>query len=82
MPPRDVVDPFHRQLYNRISDDLQQRSDAIAGGSASVSAEDKKTVAEKYAAQVSYILALRNVLELCEDISGEMMGARPGPGDD
>lgn len=72
--PLDIVDPFHRALHKRLSEEMAQRIEAVAGGSASVLAEDTKTVAEKYAAQVAYIMALRDVLEVCEELGSDLYG--------
>jgi len=50
----------------------------LASGSARSIQGADGTVAEKYAAQVSYIQALNDVLEKCKEIELEQYGARPG----
>lgn len=72
----ELIDPFHRSLHERLIDNLSNRINQLADGSASQSKEGVSTVAEKYAAQVSYIKALRDVLALCEELERERYGVR------
>jgi len=62
----NIIDPFYRELYARISAQLGQRADQLVEGQAKGNSVGE--TAEKYAAQVSYIKALRDVIEMCGDI--------------
>lgn len=73
----DLIDPFHRALEARISEDRTNRILALASGSAKVHGPGE-TVAERYAAAVSYIHALEEVLKLCMELERERYGERPG----
>lgn len=72
----DLIDPFHRALYSKLAEMLEQRIVRLSEGSAAQNDSDTKSVAEKYAAQVSYIRALRDVLEICEGLEQDRYGAR------
>lgn len=73
----NLIDPFHRSLYAVLSEDIDRRMIELASGSATSIQGAAETVAEKYAAQVSYIRALNDVLEKCKEIELEQYGARP-----
>ena len=73
----DLIDPFHRNLYAVLSEDIDRRMIELASGSATSIQGAAETVAEKYAAQVSYIRALNDVLDKCKEIELEQYGARP-----
>ena len=77
----DLVDPFHRQLYGVISEDIARRVSRLATGSASAIIDGVTTVAENYAAQVSYIQALNDILAKCQEIEVERYGGRRGADD-
>lgn len=62
----NIVDPFYRELHYRMSAQLDQRIEQLAAGHAKGDAVSG--TAEKYAGQVSYIKALRDVLEICGEI--------------
>lgn len=76
--PDVIRDPFHRALASLIAERLEERKEALAGGGASLITEDVVSVSEKYAAAVSYIQALRDVLGLCQQIESnqDAMGPR------
>lgn len=71
----DIIDPFHRKLYNEVMLVVSERVAQLAGGAAA--SNPSITVAESYAAQVSYIKALNDVLNKCHEIEVEQYGARP-----
>lgn len=71
MTAPDLQDPFHRILHVRLAEDLEKRKDALSKGSAARITEDTQSVPEKYAAQVAYIKALQDVLDLCEELEQE-----------
>lgn len=75
--PATILDPFHRVLAATINEEIASRAEALANGSASRVTEDVVSVAEKYAAAVSYIKALRNVLEMCQQIESEQNSLQP-----
>lgn len=84
MTAPDLMDPFHRELYKRLVEEINDATVSLAGGSAAQVLGDTITVAEKYAAQVSKITTYRKVLEICEDLEQERYGGRPKapePGD-
>lgn len=74
----DLIDPFHRALEAKLREELDTRITALARGSANAYVSDTQTVAERYAAAVSYILALEEVLKVCMDLERERYGDRPG----
>lgn len=78
MSTPNIIDPFHRNLYRVLSEDIDRRMVELASGSAASIQGAAETVAEKYAGQVSYIRALNDVLERCKAIELEQYGARPG----
>jgi hypothetical protein len=73
----DLIDPFHRQLYGQLSEEIANRTAQLAAGSAAKIVDGATTVAENYAAQVSYLIALNRVLDLCQEIEIERYGGRP-----
>jgi hypothetical protein len=78
----DLIDPFHRQLYNKLDQEIQERVIALSEGSALKITDDRQSVTEKYAAQVSYIKALRDVLEICKELEQDRYGSRPRQAED
>ena len=70
MEPNQIIDPFHRVLSARLSMDLADRVTSLAKGAV--------PNYEEYKAQVGYITALNDVLDLCEAIERDQYGARPG----
>lgn len=77
MVAQDITDPFHRQLYMELTEEIARRTEQLASGSALLIVNDTGTIAEKYAAQVSYIKALYSVLERCKEIETERYGGKP-----
>jgi len=77
--PDQILDPFHRALAGLISEEIEKREKDLAHGSASRVTEDVVSVAEKYAAAVSYISALEAVLELCHSIETNQNSLGPRP---
>ena len=71
---RDRVEPFPRELRSRLELTLRDRIARLANGSATRHADDHATVAEKYAAQTSYIQAIRDVFDRCMEIERERYG--------
>ncbi len=76
----NISDPFFRQLYAKIAEELDNRVNALARGGALVLGEntglDVNTIALKYQSQVSYIEALQAVIELGVEIDHERYGKR------
>ncbi len=73
-----IIDPFHRALNAALTDLVNDRMISLARGSASRTETDTATTAEKYAAQVSYIQAIHDVLDKCEELEREQYGKRAG----
>lgn len=76
MTTPNLVDPFHRALYAVLVKELENRMGQLAEGSACTNTNDTQTVAEKYAAQVSYIKALHDILEKCEELEADLFGTK------
>jgi len=72
----ELMDPFHRRVYVVVSERIQAYTEQLANGSACTIPEDTATVAEKYAAKVAYIAAMREVLEMCEEVDIDMHGVK------
>ena len=72
-----IIDEFHRAIAMKIQDEIANRMAGLAAGSAMALPEDKASTAEKYAAGVSYIHALNQVMAMCEEISDERFGRQP-----
>lgn len=71
-----LIDPFHRALHEKLAILLQDRITRLAQGSASQMMGSQSSVAENYAAQVSYVQALKDVLDICEDLERERYGEK------
>jgi hypothetical protein len=74
------LDPFFRQLFKRLAEEIDKRAAILISGSA-LSFSDKGTVdatstAMSYQKAVSYIEALQSVLELGKEIDQEKYGKR------
>lgn len=63
-----ITDPFFRQLYSKLAEELDDRVNSLARGSALIlganTGIDAVTTAMKYQAAISYIEALQAVIEL------------------
>ena len=85
MPAPSITDPLFRILYAKISDEIDNRVNGLARGSALIlganTGLDINTTAMKYQAAVAYIEALQSVLELGLEIDRERYGKR-GPDDE
>lgn len=77
-----AIDPFHRLLSNALTPLIDSRMVDLANGAAVKVAEDTISTAEKYAAHVSYIKALNDVLAKCAEIELDMYGAKPAATDE
>ena len=80
MPVPTISDPFFRQLYNKLAEELDDRVNNLARGSALVlgahAGLDAITTAMKYQAAVSYIQALEAVIEHGLDLDKDIYGNR------
>lgn len=72
----ELMDPFHKRLYVLVQERIEAYKEQLALGAATAMPENKITTAELYAAKVSYIQALRYVLEVCEEVDKEMHGVK------
>jgi hypothetical protein len=70
----DLIDPFHRQLYGVLTEEISRRMTQLALGSAARTGS--ASVEENYAAQTTYIKALNNILDKCQEIETERYGGR------
>lgn len=75
-----ITDPFFRQLYSKLAEELENRKVMIASGGSLTLGEgagvDIAATAMKYKGDVSYIEALQFVIELGFDIDREIYGTR------
>ena len=76
-----IVDPFHRAIHDRLSDEIDKRMVAMASGSAVRTESDQVSTAEKYAAQCAYLQAFNDIIDICKQIELERYGPRPGEGE-
>jgi hypothetical protein len=70
------IDQFFRALGPRLEEDIANRMASLAGGSATQIVGSPISTAERYAAEVSYIKALNDVLRVCHEIEVEMYGGK------
>lgn len=61
---------FHRKLNEKVREVWQAKSDELEAGYLG----DPGLVAMNYRATVGYIRALRDVLDMCEQVEEELMG--------
>lgn len=73
-----LLDPAYKALCSRIADEIDSRVYSLASGSAFLSIDDTKTVAEKYAMDVAHIQALQSVFALCKELERKRFGNSPG----
>lgn len=75
-----VVDPFFRKLYIKLTEELEGRIYSLAEGSAVTHGAqglvDAFNTAMKYRADISYIQALKQVIELGLELDREQYGVR------
>lgn len=72
-----IVDPFFRELYDRIAPEIDKRMVALAAGSAKRIEGSPDTVEERYSAECAHIQALTSVLEIGSQIEHNRHGNRP-----
>lgn len=77
-----VIDRFHQTLATKISREIEQRTQALVRGAAKQLAGEVVTTAEKYAAAVVYIEAMKTILSWCDDISADQYGTKREESDD
>ena len=74
------TDPFFRQLYNRLAEEIDSRGSALIRGAALTFGEgvgvDAMTTAMNYQKQVSYIQALQDIIELGLQFDKDRYGSR------
>ena len=71
-----IIDRFHQNLRKKLLEDISARMTQLASGAASKTEYDQASTAEKYAAQVSYLRALNEVLDLCEQLDADQHGVK------
>ena len=72
----EIIDPFFRSLHDRLVEEINDKVDELTEGSAKLTEHDRETVAEKYAARVAHIKALRRVLDVCAELQLDMYGPK------
>lgn len=82
-----ISDPFFRNMYQRLAEELENRKHVLAGGSALSIGEDGRidaiATALKYKGDVVYIECLQAVIELGLGLDREQYGGRKqNDGDD
>lgn len=68
-----IVDPFHRQIFAALANEIDERMVNLAKGMA--------TDYPAYRHQVGFIEALNAALDKCREIELERYGTRPGAGE-
>ena len=80
MPAPSITDPLFRTLYAKIAEEIDNRVNGLARGSALIlganTGLDINTTALKYQAAVSYIEALQFVLELGLELDNERYNSK------
>lgn len=66
---QQIIDPFHRELFTILKQNLSDKVEYIASGKA-------KTF-EEYKEKAGYIRAITEILDKCEEIEKQKYG-RPG----
>ena len=73
-----ITDPFFRQLYKKLAEELESRINALASGSAISHGDeghvDAIATAMRYRADTSYIQALQEVIGLGKQIDHQVHG--------
>ena len=74
----NITDPFFKQLYNRLAEEIDKRASVLIDGSA-LSYSEKGTIdiqatAMKYQKDISYIEALQAVIQLGLELDHERYG--------
>lgn len=72
----DIIDPFYRELDKRLNALIADRVTGLAAGSANPTQGEQATVGEKYAAQISYLKAITDILDVCHEIELDRYGPR------
>lgn len=72
-----IVNPFFRELYDRLAPEIDKRMVALCSGSARRIEGSQETVAEAYAHQCAYIEAFNEVLKVCAELEHNQHGNRP-----
>lgn len=72
-----IVNPFFRELYDRLAPEIDKRMVALCQGSAKRIEGSPETVGEAYAAECAYIGALNDVLKVCTELEHNQHGNRP-----
>lgn len=81
-----ITDPFFRQLYKKIAEQIEDRISALARGSALTHGHagllDVNNTGSKYQAEVAYIQALQDVVGIGVVLDHEIYGTKKDSGDD
>ena len=76
----DITDPFFRQLYKNLAEDIDNRVNALAKGAAFIIGAngniDAMATALKYQYYVAYMEAMQSVIELGLELDHERFGTR------
>ena len=75
-----ITDPFFRQLYNKLAEEIDDRVNALARGSALTLGEktgiDIAATAMNYQKAIAYIEALQSIIELGIELDHERYGRK------
>jgi hypothetical protein len=75
-----LTDPFFRQLYTKLVEEIEKRSDLLISGGALMHNNgigvDPTATAMKYQEAVSYIRALNDIIELGISLEHDRYGNR------
>jgi hypothetical protein len=74
-----IVDPFFRQMYQKLAEEIEARSNTLVSGGAFIHGNigvDAIATAMNYQKAVSYIEALQAVIELGIELDHERYGSK------
>jgi len=86
MPGYRISDPFFRQLYSRLEEDLQARKEILSNGGSTIRGAsgmlvDVANTALRYSESVAYIQALQKVIDLGIEIDQQIYGTASSQND-
>jgi len=81
----NIVDPFFRSLYLKLSEEIEKRASVLVTGGSLIHSNigiDPIATAIKYQSDVTYIETLQQVIELGLQLDHEKYGRRSNNNDD
>ena len=72
----NISDPFFRQLYQRLAEEIENRTEAIINGGLICTENGTDFTGIKYREAVAYINALKQVIDLGTQLDHDRYGIR------